>query len=115
VTRPVGAPCSASPYSRIFLVDLLSRQVIREHRLGAARNSGPVFIAASHEQVLNALDLRTGEVICKDRLPAGGQATPMTCISPQSGGQFGVIAASGHTFLQTRPGDCIVAYALPRE
>lgn len=76
--------------------------------------SGLVFIAASGEQSLRALDLGTGDVVGKDRLPAGGDATPMTYLSPRSGRQFVVITAGGHNLMQTQPGEHIVAYALPK-
>ena len=47
------------------------------------------------------------------RLPAGGQATPMTYRVGSEGRQFVVIAAGGHGTLGTVPGDAVVAYALP--
>ena len=48
-------------------------------------------------------------------LPAGGQSSPMTYVSPSSGRQFVLIAAAGHRILQSPTGDAIVAYALPRK
>jgi quinoprotein glucose dehydrogenase len=44
-------------------------------------------------------------------LPAGGQATPMTYV--WKGRQYVVIAAGGHSKLDTERGDTVVAYALP--
>ena len=49
----------------------------------------------------------------KARLPAGGQATPMTYRLRPDSKQFVVIAAGGHGLLGTTPGDSVVAYALP--
>jgi quinoprotein glucose dehydrogenase len=63
---------------------------------------------------LRAYDVSTGKVLWRGRLPAGGQATPMTYWSSSSGRQFVVIAAGGHSSLGTRQGDAIVAYALPQ-
>ena len=40
--------------------------------------SGLVFIAAALDDYLRAFDVETGEELWKGRLPAGGQATPMT-------------------------------------
>ena len=54
------------------------------------------------------------ETLDESRLPAGGQATPMTYRSEQSGRQFVVVVAGGHGSLGTRAGDSIIAYALPR-
>ncbi len=45
------------------------------------------------------------------RLPAGGQATPMTY--EVNGKQYVVISAGGHGSFGTKMGDYIVAYALP--
>ena len=45
-------------------------------------------------------------------LPASAQATPMT-YRTQSGKQFVVIAAGGHSALTTKMGDYVVAFALP--
>jgi len=47
----------------------------------------------------------------KGRLPAGGQATPMTYM--WKGKQYVVIAAGGHEKLGTKHGDQLIAYALP--
>lgn len=60
------------------------------------------------------MDLKTGDVLWKGRLPAGGNATPMTYVSKDSGRQFVVIAAGGHNLMQTQPGDYLVGYALPK-
>jgi quinoprotein glucose dehydrogenase len=47
----------------------------------------------------------------KAKLPAGGQATPMSYL--WGGRQYVVIAAGGHSTQGTPPGDSIVAFALP--
>jgi PQQ enzyme repeat len=39
---------------------------------------GVVFIGAAMDNYLRAFDAETGEELWKGRLPAGGQATPMT-------------------------------------
>ena len=50
-------------------------------------------------------------MLWETKLPAGGQATPMTYkIGKQ---QYVVIAAGGHGKLGTELGDSVVAYALP--
>jgi len=59
--------------------------------------------------------VRDGTLRWKARLPAGGQATPMTFWSPRSQRQFIVIAAGGHAYYGTKPGNYIVAFALPRQ
>ncbi|NPD14900.1 membrane-bound PQQ-dependent dehydrogenase, glucose/quinate/shikimate family [Xinfangfangia sp. D13-10-4-6] len=141
---PLGAPCLAPPYGMVTAIDLTTKEVLWSRRSGTAEDSGVsvggtkisaplpipmgvpglggtmttksglVFVAASGEQTLRAMDLATGDVIWKDRLPAGGNATPMTYLSEESGRQFVVIAAGGHNLMQTQPGDYVVAYALPK-
>ncbi|HEY0276464.1 MAG TPA: PQQ-binding-like beta-propeller repeat protein, partial [Paenirhodobacter sp.] len=135
----------APPYGMVTAVDLTTKKVLWSRRSGTAEDSGVtigktlikshlplrmgvpglggtittksglVFVAASGEQSLRAMDLRTGDVLWKGRLPAGGDATPMTYISPQTGRQFVVIAAGGHNLMLAQPGDYLVAYALPKK
>jgi quinoprotein glucose dehydrogenase len=73
---------------------------------------GLVFIGATIDAYLRAFDVETGDELWKGRLPAGGQSNPMSYVSP-SGRQFVVIAAGGHTAMQTKKGDYVLAYALP--
>jgi len=75
--------------------------------------SGLVFIGASHDATFRAYDVNTGKALWQQRLPAGGQANPMTFRSPKTGRQFVVIAAGGHKLLRASPGDAVVAFALP--
>jgi quinoprotein glucose dehydrogenase len=72
---------------------------------------GVVFIGAAMDDYLRAFDAASGEELWKGRLPAGGQATPMTYV--WKGKQYVVIAAGGHARAGTRLGDYIMAYALP--
>jgi quinoprotein glucose dehydrogenase len=72
--------------------------------------SGLVFVAATFDDYLRAFDLRTGEELWKGRLPAGGQATPMTYAI--DGRQYVAIAAGGHGGAGTTRGDYVVAFAL---
>src|SRR6516165_2437506 len=72
-----------------------------------------VFIAAAMDDYLRAFDLDTGAELWKAKLPAGGQATPMTYRLRSDGKQFVVIAAGGHGKIGTKLGDSVVAFALP--
>lgn len=76
--------------------------------------TGLVFIAAAMDDALRAFDADTGKVVWHIALPAGGQAAPMTYVSPASGRQFVVQCAGGHAGLGTTLGDYVVAYALPK-
>jgi hypothetical protein len=82
-------------------------------RWGTPSQGGLVFIGASMDNYLRAFDLETGKELWKGRLPAGGQATPMSYRLGENGRQFVVIAAGGHGRLGTDIGDSVVAFALP--
>ena len=70
-----------------------------------------LFIAATADNYLRAYNMTNGEKLWQGRLPAGGQATPMTY--EVNGKQYVVISAGGHGSFGTKMGDYIVAYALP--
>jgi quinoprotein glucose dehydrogenase len=121
-------------------VDLKSGRVLWSRRLGLANNlrvagipmslpvtagtplsggalataGGLVFIGATGDNRLRALDANDGRTLWSTLLKAGANATPMTYRAPRSGRQFVVVAAGGHPMLQTQPGDYIVAFALRR-
>ncbi|MEO0368809.1 MAG: hypothetical protein AAF197_08490 [Pseudomonadota bacterium] len=62
------------------------------------------------DHYLRAFDIATGKELWKGRLPAGGQATPMTYT--YNGKQYVVIAAGGHGQSGTKPGESVIAFAL---
>jgi quinoprotein glucose dehydrogenase len=131
---PLQLPCSPPPWGSFAAVSLDDGRVLWQVPLGGIPDrlriplpvtiglpnlGGPIvtagglaFVSAAMDGVLRAFDVATGEVLWSDRLPAGGNATPMTYRGP-SGRQFVLIAAGGHGKLGTRRGDWVVAYALP--
>ena len=132
---PIGLPCIKPPWGLLHAIDVRSGQLHWEIPLGglsdlakglptppswgSASLGGPliagglVFIAGTLDSRIRAFDLETGELLWSDKLPAGGQATPMTYRAHAGGRQYVVINAGGHGDLQTRLGDYVVAYALP--
>jgi quinoprotein glucose dehydrogenase len=74
---------------------------------------GVAFLSGTLDYYVRAYDVATGEELWRSRLPAGGQATPMT-YEAADGRQFVVVVAGGHGSLGTKPGDSVIAYALPR-
>ncbi len=72
--------------------------------------SGLIFIAATRDEMIRALDEETGKVLWQWKLPAGGYATPATYLA--RGRQYLVIACGGGK-MGTRSGDAYVAFALP--
>lgn len=130
---PFGLPCKQPAWGYISALDLKTNEVVWKKRIGTVRDSSPVplpfkmgmpmlggpvttagnvfFIAATADNYLRAFSTNTGEKLWEGRLPAGGQATPMTYEA--NGKQYVVIAAGGHGSFGTKLGDYIIAYALP--
>lgn len=130
-----GLLCKAPPYGGVRAIDLVSGETLWDRSLGSARRNGPfgipsglplqigtpnnggpvvtagdlVFIAATTDNVIRALDLRTGKTLWEDALPAGGQATPITY--SVNGQQFVVLMTGGHHFMETPVGDQVIASA----
>ena len=67
---------------------------------------GVVFYCRTLDNYLRAYDVATRQ----SRLPAGGQATPMTYRIHDK--RFVVVAAGGHGSFGTTPGDAVLAYEL---
>ena len=73
---------------------------------------GIAFLSGTLDYYVRAYDVTTGAQLWEDRLPAGGQATPMT-YTGADGRQYLLVVAGGHGSLGTRTGDHVIAYALP--
>jgi quinoprotein glucose dehydrogenase len=132
LTSPLGAPCSKPPWGRLTAVDMVNATIKWQVALGSLEKllplpvplemgtpssggaivtaGGVIFIAATVDDKFRAFDTETGEVLWKTKLPAGGQATPMTYAV--EGRQYVVIAAGGHALYRTTPGDYVIAYSL---
>ena len=133
-----GLLCKEPPYGGIRAIEMSSGRTLWDRPLGTARRNGPfgipsmlpvnigtpnnggavvtagglIFVAAATDNLIRAIDLKTGETIWQDTLPAGGQAGPM--IYEANGRQYLVVMAGGHHFMETPLGDELVAYALPQ-
>ncbi|KRB86556.1 glucose dehydrogenase [Sphingomonas sp. Root710] len=133
-----GMLCKQPPYGGIRAIDIATGKTIWDRPLGSARTNGPfgipsmlpftigtpnnggtvvtaggvIFVAATTDNLIRAIDLKTGKTLWSDTLPAGGQATPM--VYEAGGREYVVIVAGGHHFMETPIGDAVVAYALPR-
>jgi quinoprotein glucose dehydrogenase len=134
LASPFGLPCTAPPWGTLAAIDLRRNAIRWQVMLGSTRDMTPwfvpaptlgmpnmggpmvtdgglAFIGAATDNYLRAFDIETGRELWKGRLPAGGQATPMSYEA--NGRQFVVIAAGGHGKLGTKRGDYVVAFALP--
>ena len=124
----LGIPCVKPPWGKLTAVDMvhgtikwqipLGNTPFIHMNLGMPNLGGPVitagglvFIAASLDDRLRAFDINSGKQLWEVKLPAGGQATPMTYSI--NGRQYLVIAAGGYKDASTR-GDYLMAYALPQ-
>jgi len=132
---PFGLPCMEPSWGFVSAVNLKTNQIVWKKRIGTIRDSGgpiplppitvgtpmlgaPIttagnifFIAATLDDYIRAYSVRDGKLLWQARLPAGGQATPMTY--EVDGKQYLVIVAGGHGSFGTKMGDYIIAYKLP--
>ncbi len=131
----IGLPCQAPPWGYVAGLDLVTGKLVWEHKNGTIRDKSPLplpikmgvpslggpittaggvaFMSSALDNVARAYDVTTGRQLWQGRLPAGGQATPMTYLG-RDGRQYVVVVAGGHGTLGTTPGDDVIAYALPR-
>jgi quinoprotein glucose dehydrogenase len=133
---PLGAPCTPPPWGWLASVDMREGSINWQRKVGSIQDIAPagapnlelgmggmggpiitaggvIFMAAVMDDYLRAFDLASGETLWEARLPAGGQATPMTYYLEETGKQYVVIAAGGHARVGTTPGDYLIAYRLP--
>ncbi|HET6618823.1 MAG TPA: PQQ-binding-like beta-propeller repeat protein [Dongiaceae bacterium] len=132
---PLGLPCQSPPWGYVAGVDLTTGKIVYQHVNGTVRDLSPIplpfkmgvpgiggpiitkggvaFLSGTMDDYVRGYDLATGKEIWRDRLPAGGQATPST-YQGSDGRQYLVVVAGGHGSTGTKPGDSIIAYALPK-
>ncbi len=133
----LGLPCIGPPWGTLSAVDLRSGEIRWQVPHGTVRDLAPVplpiklgvpgiggpmvtstglvFIAAAMDNYLRAFDTANGDELWIARLPAGGQATPMSyeiAFKDGSKRQYVLIAAGGHGRLGSTLGDSLVAFAL---
>jgi len=136
-----NVPCKRPPWGEVAGIDLRTQKIVWRHRNGTLRDSlassplpiqlppfkvgmpgiggsivtaGNVsFLAATNDNYIRAFDVTNGKLLWQARLPAGGQATPMTY--SVDGKQYVVIYAGGHGSFGTKLGDYLIAYALPSQ
>lgn len=133
---PLGLPCQAPPWGYVAAADLTTGKITYRHVNGTVRDLSPVplplklgvpgiggpmltkggvaFLSGTLDYFIRAYDVTNGNQLWESRLPAGGQATPMTYWSNASNRQFVIVVAGGHGSTGTKAGDAIIAYALPK-
>ncbi len=133
---PSHLPCTPPPWGTLAAVDLAQGRMRWQVPIGSMRDfggahptappgslslggpivtaAGLIFIAGTVDASLHALDVNSGRELWTGTLPASGHATPMTYKLSDTGKQYVVIAAGGHAKVaEERPGDTLVAFALP--
>lgn len=114
---PLFVPCNEPPYGRLAVIDLQTREVVWNRRLGTTDESGPfgmkiglslpmgvplsagpivteggvIFFGGGMDRYLRAFDLATGKELWREKLPGASHATPMTYRSLKSQRQIVVI------------------------
>jgi competence ComEA-like helix-hairpin-helix protein len=79
---------------------------------GSATASGLFFIGATNDSRFRAFDSATGALLWETELEAPAHSIPMTFLG-KDGHQYVVVAAGGGSFLLSKAGTKIVAFALP--
>ncbi|AJC78488.1 quinoprotein glucose dehydrogenase [Rhizobium etli bv. phaseoli str. IE4803] len=131
---PLQIPCQAPPWGYVTGVDLRTGKIAYMHKNGTVHDMTPLplpfkvgvpgiggpmltkggvaFLGAAVDNYLRAYDVTNGRELWQARLPAGGQATPMTYTTDDNK-QYVVMVAGGHGSVGTKPGDYVIAYTLP--
>lgn len=131
---PIALPCHQPPWGHVTVADLTTGEVVWQHRNGTVRDLAPIplpfrmgvpgiggpmmtaggvaFYSGALDYYIRGYDVATGEELWRDRLPAGGQATPMSYLGAD-GRQYLLVIAGGHGSTGTKTGDYVIAYALP--
>lgn len=130
---PIGLPCMRPPWGYMAGIDLRTMKIAWQRRNGTIQDRLPVpipikmgvpslggpmttaggvaFLTSTYDYFIRAYDVTDGRQLWQDRLPAGGQSTPMSYAV--DGEQYVVTAAGGHGSFHTKTGDYVVAYSLP--
>ena len=127
-----GMPCWAPPYGLISSYDLNTGKLLWRKPMGQVQKwgfympeswgsvtigapvitkSGLVFIGASMDSRVRAIDLKSGNVLWKQIVDAPAVAQP--AVYTYKGKEYVVFAAGGNGILTPRLSDQLVAFALP--
>lgn len=127
-----GMPCWKPPYGTLSSYDLNTGKLLWREPFGQVQKygfympaswgsvtigapvitrSGLIFIGASMDSRVRALDLKTGKVLWHWRVDAPAVAMP--AIYQYKGKEYVVFAVGGNTILTPKVSDQLIAFALP--
>ncbi len=130
--NPLGMPCWNPPYGTLASYDLNTGKLLWKEPFGEVQKwgfympeswgsvtigapiitrSGLIFIGASMDSRVRAIDLKTGKVLWQSLVDAPAVAMPATYT--YKGKQYVVFVAGGNAILTPRVSDQVVAFALP--
>ena len=130
--NPLGMPCWNPPYGTLASYDLKTGKLNWKEPFGAVQKwgfympdswgsvtigapiitkTGIIFIGASMDSRVRAIDLKSGKVLWKAQVDAPAVAMPATY--EYNGRQYVVFVAGGNAILTPRVGDQVVAFSLP--
>ena len=125
-------PCWKPPYGNIAAYDMNTGQRLWNEPFGQVQKwgfympkswgsvtigapvitkSGLIFIGASMDSRVRALDLKTGKVLWRAQVDAPAVAMP--AVYTYKGKEYVVFAVGGNSILSPRVSDQVVAFALP--
>ncbi len=126
-----GLPCNPPPFGTLSAVDVATGKLRWQVPLGVMpfpgakpewgsinlggpllTGGGLVFIGATLDAAIRAIDINTGKELWRGELPASARSTPMT-FRAANGKQFVVIAAGGHDPAFGKLDNALVAFTLP--
>lgn len=130
--NPVGMPCWNPPYGTLSSYDLKTGKLLWRKPFGQVQHwgfympeawgsvtigapavtaSGLIFIGASMDSRVRAIDLKSGDVLWKHVLPAPAASLP--AIYQYQGKQYVVFVAGGNSVLSGKTSDQVIGFALP--
>ncbi len=131
--NPLGMPCWNGPYGTLSSYDLNTGKLNWREPFGDVQKwgfympeswgsvtigspvitkSGIIFIGASMDSRVRAIDLKSGKVLWTSLVDAPAVAEPAVYMF--KGKEYVVFAAGGNSILEPKVGDEVAAYALPR-
>jgi quinoprotein glucose dehydrogenase len=130
--NPLGMPCWNGPYGTLSSYDMNTGKLLWREPFGQVQKwgfympeslgsvtigapvitkTGVIFIGASMDSRVRAIDLKTGRVLWTSLVDAPAVSEP--AIYTYKGKQYVLFTAGGNSILEPKVGDQLIAFALP--